>query len=62
MSIKQVNWNMAPTFWVKCNTDGASRGYPGTSSCGGIFRDHLGTFPGAFSANIGVATSLYAEI
>ncbi|XP_045799496.1 uncharacterized protein LOC123893739 [Trifolium pratense] len=61
-SIKQVNWIMPPSFWVKCNTDGASRGSPGISSCGGIFRDHLGTFLGAFSANIGVATSLYAEI
>jgi ribonuclease HI len=35
---------------------------PRVSSCGGIFRDHMGTFLGAFSANIGVATSLYAEI
>ncbi|XP_045802493.1 uncharacterized protein LOC123896099 [Trifolium pratense] len=61
-SNKQVNWIMPPSFWVKCNTDGASRGSPGISSCGGIFRDHLGTFLGAFSANIGVATSLYAEI
>ncbi|WJX41072.1 hypothetical protein P8452_28481 [Trifolium repens] len=61
-SIKQVNWIRPPFNWVKCNTDGASRGSPGASSCGGIFRDHLGTFLGAFSANIGVATSLYAEI
>jgi ribonuclease HI len=61
-SIKQVNWTRLPFNWVKCNTDGASRGSPGASYCGGIFRDHLGTFLGAFSANIGVATSLYAEI
>lgn len=61
-TITQVNWIRPPSNWVKCNTDGASRGSPGASSCGGIFRDHLGTFLGAFSANIGVATSLYAEI
>jgi hypothetical protein len=24
-SIKQVNWIMHPSFWVKCNTDGASK-------------------------------------
>jgi ribonuclease HI len=53
---------MPPSFWVKCNNDGASRGSLGISPCGGIFRDHLGTFLGAFSANIGVATSLYAAI
>jgi ribonuclease HI len=61
-SIKQVNWLRPPSNWVKCNTDGASRGSPGASACGGIFRGHLGTFLGAFSANIGVSTSLHAEI
>lgn len=30
-------------------------------SCSGIFRDHLDTFLGVFSTNIGVTTSLYAE-
>ncbi|KAK2401040.1 hypothetical protein QL285_050673 [Trifolium repens] len=53
---------MPPSFWVKYNNDGASRGSLGISPCGGIFRDHLGTILGAFSANIGVATSLYAAI
>jgi hypothetical protein len=62
LSIKQVNWIMSPSCWVKCNTDGASRGSSGISSWGGIFKDHHGTFLGAFSSNIGVATSLYAEI
>jgi hypothetical protein len=61
-SIKQVNLIRPPFNWVKCNTDGASRGSPEASSCGNIFRDHLGTFLGAFSTNICVDTSLYAEI
>lgn len=61
-SITQVSWIRPPYNWVKCNTDGASRGSLGASSSGGIIRDHMGTFIGAFSANIGVATSLYAEI
>jgi ribonuclease HI len=61
-SIRQVNWVRPPYNWIKCNTDGASRGSPGASACGGIFRDHTGNFLGAFSANIGVATSLFAEI
>jgi hypothetical protein len=47
-SIKQVNWIQPPYNWVKCNTDGASRGFPGASACGDIFRDHTGTFLGAF--------------
>jgi ribonuclease HI len=61
-SIKEVTWLRPPYNWVKCNTDGASRGSPGASACGGLFRNHLGEFIGAFSANIGIATSLHAEI
>lgn len=48
--------------WIKCNTDGASRGNIGISTCGGIFKDNLLTFFGAFIANIGASTSFQVEL
>jgi len=47
--------------WVKINTDGAARGYPGLATCGGIFRGSMGEFIGAFSAFLEVQTALFAE-
>lgn len=47
---------------VKCNTDGAARGCPGRSTCGGIFRDSRGSFMGCFSVNIGINKALQAEL
>jgi len=32
-----VRWEFHSPEWVKINTDGAARGYPGLSTCGGIF-------------------------
>ena len=29
--------------WVKINTDGAAKGYPGLATCGGIFRGSMGS-------------------
>lgn len=47
---------------VKCNTDGAARGAPGWSSCGGIFRDYHASILGCFAANLGISFSLHAEL
>ena len=56
----------APTItevlWTKCNTDGASLGNPGTSSCGGIFRDFEGNCKGCFAEYLGLRTSYQAEL
>jgi len=55
-----VLWK-APTYpWLKVNTDGfviASQ-----ASCGGLFRDSLGTFLGVFYCNIGNASVFHSEI
>lgn len=44
------------------NVDGSSRGSPGTSACGGIFRDSNGVFLGAFAFPIGISTAFRAEL
>ena len=46
--------------WVKINTDGAARGYPGLATCGGIFCGSMGEFIGVFSAFLEVQTTLVA--
>lgn len=48
--------------WIKCNSDGASLGNPGVSSCGGIFRDFEGTCLGCFVEPLGTLTSYQAEM
>lgn len=59
--IIQVNWCFPSHNWIKCNTNGVSKGTPRISTCGGIFMDGLGTFLGVFSYKIGVHTSFQAE-
>ncbi|KAK2361038.1 hypothetical protein QL285_086244 [Trifolium repens] len=60
--IKEVLWQPPIFNWVKCNCDGASLGNPGLSSCGGIFRNSDALFLGAFSFNLGISSSLNAEL
>lgn len=36
---KKVNWYRPVVGWIKCNTDGSTRGSPGHAAAGGIFRD-----------------------
>jgi len=45
--------------WLKVNTNGSVVG--GLAAYGGLFRDSLGTFLGAFSCNIGIASVFHAE-
>ena len=58
--IVPVTWQPPSITWVKANTDGSVIG--SNSSCGGLFRDHLGAFLGGFSSNIGVGTVFEAEL
>lgn len=60
--IKQVDWHPPFVGWIKCNSDGASRGNPGISACGVIFRYKKGVILGCFSYSIGVSSSFYAEL
>ncbi|GAU13228.1 hypothetical protein TSUD_245980 [Trifolium subterraneum] len=60
--IKEVLWQPPILNWMKCNSDGASLGNPGNSSCGGIFRNAEAIFKGAFAINLGIQSSLFAEL
>ncbi|GAU48946.1 hypothetical protein TSUD_285350 [Trifolium subterraneum] len=60
--IKEVLWQPPILNWMKCNSDGASSGNPGNSSCGGIFRNAEAIFKGAFAINLGIQSSLFAEL
>lgn len=48
--------------WIKCNSDGVAKGSPGIASCGGIFLDYKAAVIDCFAANLGVTTSLFAEL
>lgn len=39
--IKQVDWHPPLIGWIKCNTDDTTKGNPGYSIGGGLFRDFL---------------------
>lgn len=60
--IIQVNWYKSLCGWIKCNSDGASRGNLSLVACRGIFRDPSGAIMGCFSDFIGVSTTFQAEI
>ena len=56
-----VRWEFPSPDWVKINTDGAVRDYPGLAACGSIFRGSMREFIGVFSAFLDVQTALIAE-
>jgi hypothetical protein len=60
-SVKEILWQPPLFNWVKCNIDGASKGNPGCSSCGGIFRNHAADFMLCFAEPICFASSYLAE-
>lgn len=60
--IKEVLWKPPVFNWIKCNIDGACKGNPGPSSCGGIFRNSAAEFLGAFACNLGISNSLSVEL
>ena len=55
-----VVWKPPTAPWLKDNTDGSV--ISGHAACGGLFRDHSGTFRGAFVCNIGTQFGFYAEV
>jgi hypothetical protein len=60
--IKEVLWCPPLINWHKCNTDGASLGSTGVSSCGGIFRDHAANFLSCFAEPLSISSSYQAEL
>ncbi|XP_024634463.1 uncharacterized protein [Medicago truncatula] len=60
MDIITVSWKAPSPPWKKVNTDGSV--VNNRAACGGIFRDHLGTFLGAFSCNLGHASVFSSEV
>ncbi|XP_073133446.1 uncharacterized protein [Henckelia pumila] len=57
-----VCWLRPPPGCFKLNVDGSSRGNPGESSVGGVFRDYFGRVLAFFSEFNGVGTNVRAEI
>ena len=55
-----VNWKAPSAPWLKGNTDGSIIGNYG--ACGGLFRDHLGSFLDAFTSNLGTCSVFTPEV
>lgn len=60
--VKRVRWEKPPRGWAKLNTDGASFGNPGLTSCGGIVRDEHGNWVDGFSRKIGITSGFMVEL
>ncbi|KAH0661971.1 hypothetical protein KY284_026902 [Solanum tuberosum] len=58
---KWVKWHPPPSGWLKCNTDGASRGNPGPSTAAFCIRNHEGEQVIAKGVRIPDSTNLVAE-
>lgn len=57
-----VQWSMSEEGWIKCNTDGASKGNPGVSSYGFCIRNENGDLLYAEANRIGITTNMVTEL
>jgi ribonuclease HI len=57
-----VVWHRPTHLWLKCNTDGASKGNPRISGCGGIFRNASADALLCFAEPLGIKSSYTAEL
>ena len=55
-----MRWKVPSSRWLKVNIDDSVIGNHG--ACGRLFRDHLGTFLGAFTCNLGTTFVFTAEV
>jgi len=60
--IKEVVWHPPRQLWLKCNTDGASKGNPGISGCGGILRNATADAMLCFVEPLGIKSSYLDEL
>ncbi|PKI49193.1 hypothetical protein CRG98_030411 [Punica granatum] len=59
---KLIGWRMPSNGWLKLNTNRAAKGNQGLAGAGGLLRDDNGKWLGGFVHNIGIATSVLAEL
>ncbi|KAK2975430.1 hypothetical protein RJ640_007660 [Escallonia rubra] len=57
-----VQWHPPSPGFLKLNTDGSAFGQPGPASYGGLIRGEKGEWICGYAGNIGIRTSLTAEI
>ena len=57
-----IGWKYPAEGWIKLNIDGCSKGNPGLAGAGGVIRDHMGNWIGGFARNIGICSSVTAEL
>lgn len=62
LHFKIVRWKPPEIDWVKCNTDGASKGNPGESAYDFCVRNCAGDLMYAEAQSIGLTTNMEAEI
>ena len=58
----QIGWKYPADGWIKFNVNGCSKGNPGLAGAGGVIRDHIGSWIGGFARNIGLYSSVTAEL
>lgn len=59
--LQVIRWVRPFILWIKLNVDGTSKGNPGESGSGGIFRDSNFDFILAFANYLGHQTSMFAK-
>ena len=57
-----VHWKALPPSWVVLNADGVAKGNPGPTGGGGVLRGHRGEWILGFAENMGISTSMKAEL
>ncbi|XP_068494694.1 DExH-box ATP-dependent RNA helicase DExH6-like isoform X3 [Phaseolus vulgaris] len=48
-----IGWTFPEEGWIKANVDGSYRDHLHLTSCGGVFRDHTGSWCFGFTLNLG---------
>lgn len=54
-------WLVPPLKWIKINFDGATKGNPGPTGCGGVTRDSNGICISVVALPLGIQTNHIAE-
>ncbi|KAK7244185.1 hypothetical protein RIF29_39003 [Crotalaria pallida] len=57
-----IGWSPPMEGWVKLNSDGSVKSVDGLATCGGVLRNNMGAFLGAFSIKLGHTSIMNAEL